>query len=300
MKRVTMILGALLCAMAAPVSAALKVMACEPEWGALLAELAGDKASVYVATTALQDPHQIQARPSLVAAARGAQMVVCTGAELEVGWLPLLLRQAANPAIQPGQPGYFEAAAFVPKLEVPTRLDRADGDVHAAGNPHIQTDPRNIARVADALAQRLATVDAANAVFYQARQKDFGARWAAAMQRWERDAARLRGTPIVVQHKAFPYLEAWLGLVQVAALEPKPGVEPTSNTLSQVLTQLQQRPAKVILRAAYNDGRASEWLNERTRLPIAVLPFTVGGSDAAKDLFGLFDDTVQRLNKALP
>jgi zinc/manganese transport system substrate-binding protein len=300
MKRITMILCALLCAMAAPASAALKVMACEPEWGALLAELAGDKASVYVATTALQDPHQIQARPSLVAAARGAQMVVCTGAELEVGWLPLLLRQAGNPAIQPGQPGYFEAAAFVPKLEVPTRLDRADGDVHAAGNPHIQTDPRNIARVAEALAQRLATVDAENAAFYQARQKDFGARWATAMQRWERDAARLRGTPIVVQHKAFPYLEAWLGLVQVATLEPKPGVEPTSNNLSQVLTQLQQRPAKVILRAAYNDGRASERLNERTRLPIAVLPFTVGGSEAAKDLFSLFDDTVQRLNKALP
>jgi zinc/manganese transport system substrate-binding protein len=280
--------------------AALRVLACEPEWGALVQELAGDKASVYVATTGLQDPHRIQARPSLVAAARNSELLVCTGAELETGWLPLLIRQSGNDAIQPGKPGNFEAAAFVRKLEVPERLDRADGDVHASGNPHIQTDPRNIARVAEALARRLAEVDAANAAFYTARAADFQARWTAAIARWDKDASPLRGTPIVVQHKAFPYLEQWLGLVQVAALEPKPGIDPTSAHLSAVLAGLQARPAKMILRAAYNDGRGAEWLAERTRLPIVVLPFTVGGDEQAKDLFSLFDVTVQRLLKAMP
>jgi zinc/manganese transport system substrate-binding protein len=280
--------------------AALRVLACEPEWGALVQELAGDKASVYVATTGLQDPHRIQARPSLVAAARNSELLVCTGAELETGWLPLLIRQSGNDAIQPGKPGNFEAAAFVRKLEVPERLDRADGDVHASGNPHIQTDPRNIARVAEALARRLAEVDAANAAFYTARAANFQARWTAAIARWDKDASPLRGTPIVVQHKAFPYLEQWLGLVQVAALEPKPGIDPTSAHLSAVLAGLQARPAKMILRAAYNDGRGAEWLAERTRLPIVVLPFTVGGDEQAKDLFSLFDVTVQRLLKAMP
>lgn len=292
---------ALACALAAPAArAALKVLACEPEWGALVQELAGDKASVYTATTGLQDPHHIQARPSLVAAARSADLVVCTGAELEVGWLPVLVRQSGNGAIQPGKPGNFEAAAYVRKLEVPDRLDRADGDVHAAGNPHIQTDPRNILLVAEPLAQRLAELDAANAPTYRARSADFQARWKAAIARWEKDAAPLRGTPIVVQHKAFPYLEQWLGLVQVAALEPKPGVEPTSAHLSAVLAGLQARPAKMIVRAAYNDGRGAEWLAERTKLPIVVLPFTVGGDEQAKDLFSLYDDTVARLLKALP
>src|SRR5207249_1638612 len=142
-------------------SAALKVLACEPEWGALVQELAGDHASVYVATTALQDPHRIQAKPSLIASARSADLVVCTGAELEIGWLPVLLRQSGNAAVQPGQPGNFEAAAYVNKLEVPTRLDRAEGDIHAAGNPHIQTDPRNFVPIAEALAARLATLDRA-------------------------------------------------------------------------------------------------------------------------------------------
>ena len=155
----------------------LKVVACEPEWAALTKELAGDKVSVYTATHALQDPHAIQAKPSLIAAVRNAELLVCTGAELEVGWLPVLLRQAGNAAVQPGRPGHFEAAEQVPMLEVPGRLDRADGDVHAEGNPHIQTDPRNIAKVAQALSQRLTEVDPANAALYRQRQADFQLRW---------------------------------------------------------------------------------------------------------------------------
>jgi zinc/manganese transport system substrate-binding protein len=293
-------LAALLVLACGSASAAVKTLACEPEWGALLQELAGDKVQIYVATTALQDPHHIQARPSLIAAVRGADLLVCTGAELEVGWLPVLLRQSGNPAIQPGQPGYFEAAAYVRKLEVPTRLDRSEGDVHAAGNPHIQTDPRNIGMVATALAQRLAQIDPSNAAFYQAREKDFGARWQTAVQRWTAAAAPLKGLPIVVQHKGFPYLEDWLGLKEIAQLEPKPGVEPTSSHLAEVLELLQRQPAKMIIRAAYNDGRSSEWLAERAKIPAVELPFTVGGSERAKDLFGLFDDTVDRLLKANP
>ena len=276
-------------------NAAIKVLACEPEWGALVQELAGDRASVYVATTALQDPHRIQAKPSLIASARSADLAVCTGAELEIGWLPVLLRQSGNAALQPGQPGNFEAANFVNKLEVPARLDRAEGDVHPAGNPHIQTDPRNFVPIADALSARLAGLDRSNAAFYESRLADFKKRWTAAIERWQTQAAPLRGIPIVIQHKGFPYLEQWLGLVEVATLEPKPGVEPTTGSLTEVLGQLQGKPAKMILRAAYNDGRSSEWLAERTKLPIVVLPFTVGGSDKARDLFGLFDDTIARL-----
>ena len=299
MKRLIPIASTVLLALGMQTARAdIKVLACEPEWGALVKELAGDKASVYVATTGLQDPHRIEVRPSLVAAARNTQLVVCTGAELEVGWLPLLIRQSGNGAIQPGRPGNFEAAAFVRKLEVPERLDRGDGDVHAAGNPHIQTDPRNIALVAEPLARRLAELDPANAAVYQARSADFLARWKAAIQRWDKEAAPLRGVPVVVQHKAFPYLQQWLGLVEVAVLEPKPGVEPTSAHLSAVLAGLQAKPAKMILRAAYNDGRGAEWLADRTKLPVVVLPFTVGGNEQAKDLFSLFDDTIQRLLKA--
>jgi len=299
MKKFISALAALAALAMAPHASALDVFACEPEWGALVQELGGDRVSVYVATNPYQDPHQVQAKPSLLARARRAQLVVCTGAELEIGWMPVVLRQSGNDAVQPDRPGYFEAANYVQRLEVPTVLDRSAGDLHPGGNPHIQTDPRNIARVATALAQRMAEVDAANAALYQSRYRDFAARWNAAIQRWEKQAAPLKGVPIVVHHHGFTYMENWLGLREVAQLEPKPGVEPTSSHLADVLDQMKRQPAKMILRTAYNDARASEWLNERTKIPMVAIADTVGASDKDKDLFGMFDDAIQRLLEAL-
>ena len=282
-------------AFAAPAQAGIKVFACEPEWGALAQELGGALVEVSVATSALQDPHHIQAKPSLIARARSADLVACTGAELEDGWLPLLLQQSGNPKVQPGQPGHFAAADFVRKLGVPAQLDRAQGDVHAAGNPHIQTDPRLVAQVATALAARLRQIDPANAAEYGRREADFAQRWQHALDGWSARAAPLKGLPVVSQHQAFSYLYDWLGMREVAVLEPKPGVEPTVSHLQSVQAALKATPARMVLYAAYQDSRASEWLNKNAGVPVVKLPFTVGGSDAAKDLFGLFDDTVARL-----
>ena len=275
--------------------AALSIFATVPEWGALAQELGGDKVKVYVATTGLQDPHRIEARPSLIARARSADLVVATGAELEIGWLPLVLQQIGK---SPSGPGYFEATSAVPLLDKPARLDRAEGDVHPFGDPHIQTDPRNIARVATALAQRLGELDRANAAFYAQREKDFTARWSAAIAKWEQQAAPLKGVPVVVQHKGFTYLAHWLGLREVASLEPRPGIEPTAAHLAQVLALLEKDPAKMVIRAAYQNDQASLWLAQRAKVKAVTLPFTVGGTPGAKDLFGLFDDTVQRLLQA--
>ncbi len=214
-----------------------------------------------------------------------------------MGWLPLVTQQSGNAKIQPGQLGYFEAASVVPLLGKPTRLDRSEGDVHPYGDPHIQADPRNIARVAEALTERMAQIDASNAGFYRDRLRKFLVRWNAAMAKWQQQAAPLKGVPVIVQHKAFTYLIAWLGLKEVATLEPKPGIEPTTAHLASVLETLQREPAKMVLRAAYQGDRASQWIAERAKIPVVTLPFTVGGDDAAKDLFSFFDDTIARLLK---
>jgi zinc/manganese transport system substrate-binding protein len=277
------------------VHAALNVFACEPEWAALTQQLAGDKASIYTATGPLQDPHQVQARPSLIAKARSALLLVCTGAELEIGWMPLVLRESGNSAIQPGSPGHFEAAKYVSMLEVPTRLDRAEGDVHAAGNPHIQTDARNFLPVAEALSKRLVQIDPANTAYYQQQLAAFDQQWHSAIAKWEKQAAPLKGIPVIVQHRGFPYLNNWLGLKEVAELEPKPGMEPSAAYLGSVLGGLQQHPARMVLRAAYQDGRPSEWISERAHIPAVIVPFSVGGTPQATDLFAMFDDTIQRL-----
>src|SRR5712691_5803965 len=191
--------------LALPATAALNVFACEPEWAALAQELGGDRVSVYSATTALQDPHRIEARPSLIARVRSADLLICSGSELEIGWIPLLLTQSGNPRIQIGSPGYFEASQQVARLEIPKVIDRALGDIHPGGNPHVHTDPRNIARITPFLMERLAQLDAAYAGIYRSRCKSFLGRCQAAIARWEQQAVPLRGVAAGVNHQDFSY-----------------------------------------------------------------------------------------------
>ena len=286
---------ALLSLCALPVSAAIKVLATTPDWAALTTELGGDKVNVYTATSAFQDVHRVDAKPSLVARARSADLVVATGADLEIGWLPVLLQDSGNTKIQPGAPGYFEAAPQVHLLEVPSAVDRAMGDIHPLGNPHVTLDPRNIAAIAKALSARLVLVDSANAAYYAARGEDFQKRWQQAASKWDAEGAALKGVPVVVIHRDQVYLCNWLGMRELAAIEPKPGVPPSAGYLGELVTKLSASPPKMILRSAYNDPRAADWLSQRIHAPVVLLPYTVGGTPEAKDLFGLFDDTLARL-----
>ena len=283
------------CLLTQPALAGIRVFACEPEWAALIEELAGDQANTYTATTAMQDVHHIQARPSLIARLRRADLLICSGAELESGWLPVLLRQASNRKVQPGQPGHFEAAMQVARLDIPAQLDRSQGDVHAGGSPHVHLDPHRLSTIAKALTERLLQIDPEHTAHYQQRAQDFDARWQQAIQSWEQRALPLKGLPVVTHHKAWVYLFDWLGLKEVATLEPKPGLPASAAHLAKLKNQLKKQPATMVIRAAYQDDRASEWLNQHTGTPMVMLPYTVGGTEQAKDLFGLFDDTLDRL-----
>ncbi|PCJ31487.1 MAG: zinc ABC transporter substrate-binding protein [Gammaproteobacteria bacterium] len=288
----------LLLVVSSPAAAKLNVFACEPEWASLSQELGGDNITVFSATTGLQDPHYIQARPSLIAKARQADLLVCTGAELEIGWLPLLQRKAGNTSIQVGANGYFMATDYVSLSDIPASLDRSQGDVHAAGNPHIQTSPVKIMLVARALTQRLQQLDPDNAVAYQQRWLDFEQRWSTAIDRWQQQAQPLKGMAIVVQHNNWTYLSEWLELNKVAVLEAKAGIPPTIKDLNNVLNTLKVSPAKIVINAAYQPSKATDWLSNKTDITKVTLPFTVGGNEQSKDLFSLFDNTLQRLLSA--
>ncbi len=283
-------------ALAAPVAAeALEILACEPEWASLAQEIVGDTAEVAVATTAFQDPHSLQAKPSLIAAARNADLLVCAGADLEIGWLPLLLRRAGNPAIQLGGPGHFLAADHVRRLEIPRVVDRSQGDVHPQGNPHMHLGPRNITRVAEALAERLADLDTANAILYRANLDDFLARWETAVVAWEERAAPLAGMRLVSHHKSFSYLADWLDLDIVATLEPKPGIPPSGAQLARLLEQLTPQPPVGIIRAPFENEKPAAWLSKRLGVPEISLAYTVGGAGQATDLFSLYEHTIDTL-----
>jgi zinc/manganese transport system substrate-binding protein len=280
--------------------AELRVFACEPEWSALAEEIGGDRVEASSATHALQDPHYVEARPSLISQVRKADLVVCSGAQLEIGWLPMLLSKANNPRILPGKDGFLEASSVVRRLDVPDSVDRAQGDMHPQGNPHIQTNPHNIALVAQALGKRLAALEPEHAADYQSRTADFLRRWNEAMTRWEEQARPLAGSRVVCHHKSWVYLEDWLGLREVATLEPVPGIPPTAAHLSALLAELgtDGKGADMIIRSPFQNPKPSDWMQERTGIPAVMLPLTVGGSDRAKDLFSLFDDIIERMLSA--
>lgn len=279
--------------------ASINVFACEPEWGSLVQALGDDRVNIHVATTAFQDPHRIEARPSLIAKMRRADLVVCSGADLEAGWLPLLLRSAGNSNVQPGQPGYFEAAMQVERLDVPTTLDRSQGDVHAQGNPHVHLDPRRLLTIADRLTERLAIIDPENAQRYQQHGTIFKEHLRDAMQRWQAKKEQLRGVRVVVHHKDWSYLLDWLGMEQAAALEPKPGVSPSTGYLAKLLNELKSNPARFIIYTAYQNDRPAKWLSQRANMPAVQLPFTVGGSDQATDLISLINHTLELMVNAV-
>ncbi len=288
------IAGALLGAAAS--AQALTVMTCEPEWAALVRQLA-PAADVRSATHARQDPHHIEARPSLIALARKADLVVCTGASLEEGWLPTLLERSGNPKVQAGMPGLFFATDQVSLIDPRPAAGPFAGDVHAAGNPHLHLDPRRLQQVAAALGKRLEQVAPAGAEGYRAQAARFQADWSARIVQWTQRATPLRGQRVVAQHTTFAYLWRWLGMEQVADLEPKPGVPPTPGHLQAVLAATRDAPPRAVVVSAYQDPRGAQWLTQQLgpRTALLQLPSTVTEEPPADSLAALFDHLLDRL-----
>ena len=277
----------------------LNIFACEPEWAALAEELGGDRVKTSIATNALQDPHYVQARPSLISQVRRADLIVCSGAQLEIGWLPMLLQKGNNRNVLPGSTGFLEASSYVKRLDVMVDSDRSQGDVHPQGNPHIQTNPHNIRLVAEAMAERMTLLDADNSGIYQQRLQNFNLRWNTAITGWEQRGSPLRGKRVIAHHKSWIYLEDWLGLAEVATLEPISGIPPTATHLASLLARFTDtNDADFIIRAPFQSDKPSAWLSERTGIPAVLLPLSVGGSDEASDLFKFFDDIIDRLLNA--
>lgn len=289
----TLRLAALLALFAVmPVHAALNVLACEPEWAALAVEIGGEHVKVTSATTAMQDPHHIQARPSLIAKARRADMIICSGAGLEAGWLPLLLQKSANPKIQPGKSGHFMATDYV---ELLGKVSNDPKNLHAEGNPHVHFDPQRLLAIAAALADLMAQLDKAQIDDYQGNLQAFSDSWNSAIPVWQSELSKISGSSVVVHHDSWVYLLQWAGIQQVATLEPKHGVPPSSSYLAGLLKQLKTQPASMIIRSGYEDKRPSQWLSEKSGLPVVSIPFSVSEYQSKGSLKRWMDKVIQHL-----
>lgn len=274
----------------------LKVFACEPEWAALVRELAPN-AQVMSATHSRQDPHYIEARPSLISALRQADLVVCTGAELEVGWLPMLQQRSGNPRVQEGRPGMFYAADVVDLIDPREKKGLFDGDVHPRGNPHLHLDPYRLLLVAQHLSARLQLLQPDFKGEYQQQLDRFESNWRRHITRWEQKAKPLEGARVVVQHTTYGYLWRWLKMNPIADLEPLPGMPPTPGHLKRLLEQTRSQPPAAVIVSSYQDVRPADWLAQQLGGSVAVLqmPSTVSDDAVAPDLVGLFDHLIERL-----
>jgi len=276
---------------------ALRIFACEPEWAAL-ARVLVPHATLFVATHAGQDPHHIEARPALIAHLRLTDIAVCTGASLESGWLPALQERAGNPRAR----DVFFAADHVPLIDPqPGTIGTPwSGDVHPEGNPHLHADPRNLLLVVRALADRLARERPAEDAAIRARLGAFESRWQQRIAQWERRAAPLRGKRVAAQHATFGYLWRWLGIEQLADLEPRPGMPPTPGHLQRLLTVLRGTPPAAIVVSSYQDPRPGRWLAQQLggTVPLLILPSTVGTEAAEAELADWFEGLLQTLLEA--
>jgi len=274
------------------------VFACEPEWASLANEIGQDLITSYSATSGIQDPHYIRARPSLMSRIRKADLLVCSGAGLESGWLPLLL-QKASANVQTGQTGHLLVAEYVALLDKPERIDRSMGDVHPEGNPHIHLDPNNIEVAAHLVTERLSEIDPEHIDYYRRNLESFLKKWQLSTTKWQDLGNQLRGKSVISHHKSFSYLMSFLKINSIGFIEEKPGISPSSKHLAKLVETAEKQDVLAVIMTPYDPTAPSEWLSEKTGLSTLTLPFTVGGTPKATNLFELMDETLNQLNSVL-
>lgn len=275
------------------------ILACEPEWAALAHALGDDSFDIYSATTHEQDPHHIQARPSLIARARQADILICSGAELEIGWLPVLLRKSGNPAIQPGTPGYFMATDHVRLLDVRGKVDRSEGDVHAAGNPHVHLDPHRMLQVARNFAALLVTRFPEKATLVESRLDLLEEKMQNMLSETQALSQALKGKALVVHHDSWVYLFDWLDLHKRAELEPKPGIPPSSRHMATLLGSISRNSSDLIIYSSYQNPKAAMWMSSKTGVPAIGLPYSIANWQDDDALPGFYRSLLTTLTSAI-
>lgn len=279
--------------------AALRVVTTTQDLAAIAEAMGGEQVAVQSLTLGSRDPHFAAAKPSMIRKVFRADLLLVIGADMEIGWLPPLLQSARNARVQPGAAGYLDLSNVVPLLGKSSGpLSRAMGDVHAKGNPHYWLDPRNGIRMAQAIATRLAELDAAHKDQFQQRFDAFKQTMENNLQTWHTALAHLKGKPFIAYHTSFVYLADVFGFRIVDEVEPKPGIAPSAVSLSALVARIQNDDIGFLIMEPYYERRSARYLTERTGIRVAVLPQSVGAQPDINAYCDLFDAIVAALNDA--
>jgi zinc/manganese transport system substrate-binding protein len=265
----------------------------------LAREVGGARVAVESLSRGIQDPHFVDPNPTLAVKLRRADLLVDVGLDLEIGWLPPLVNQSRNAEIQPGGRRRLTAAGAVAVLETPSGpVDRTQGDLHAAGNPHFLADPRRALEVAKAIAARLAQLDPPGAGAYQAGLAAFSKRLAEAEARWTAELAPSKGRKVVTHHRTFTYFLNWSGLGLAGVLEPKPGVPPPPSHLADMVGVVKREGVKAVVVENYYDPKSGELVARLGGARLVVVPGDVGGVPEAKGYLEYVDALVRLVSQA--
>ncbi|MEX2179377.1 MAG: metal ABC transporter substrate-binding protein [Gemmatimonadaceae bacterium] len=270
-------------ALAEPAAAQLRVVTSTTDLADIAAAVGGARARVRHISEGYQDPHFAEAKPSFVLQLRNADVFAFVGLDLEIGWMPLLLQGARNPKVQAGGSGHLDVSQAIEVLDRATqRVDRSQGDIHAAGNPHYWLDPANGRRIAQLFGRRFSALDPANASEYDRNAKAFEARLNAAERDWQRDLAGIRGKPVVAYHTSWKYLAEYTGMNIVGFMEPKPGVPPSPSHLAGLILQIKRTGAKAIIMEPFYSRRDADFVASKTGAKVVILPPSVNALRDAK------------------
>lgn len=279
--------------------AALNVVTTLPDYAAIARTVGGDKVEVTALAKPTEDPHFVDARPSFVVKLRKADVLIEGGAELEAGWLPPLLQNARNPKIQVGQPGRVVASAGVRLLEVPATLSRAQGDIHATGNPHFGVDPIIAKAIAAHIAQAFAAVDPSNADYYAANENAFESTINAKLQEWGAQLLPYRGQALAAYHDSWVYFAHRFGFVIDTFLEPKPGIPPSPSQLANVIAKIRNEHVRAIIVEPFHNHKIAERVASATGIPVVDFAQYPGAFPDSESYVGLIDALVNHLTTAL-
>ena len=283
----------LLLLLTTPAFAELNIVATLPWIGSAAKEIGKDKINVRILAKPSQDAHFLEAKPSMILAARKADIIMYDGLDLEIGYLPLVIESSKNPKLMPGQIGNFDCSQFITVLEKPTTVDRSMGDVHPLGNPHYHFSPSRVLRVAEGMTRLLADADKANADFYQANYSAFAERVKEKEKEWH--AVPLKGRKYVAYHKYFEYLANGFGFRLIGYLEPKPGIPPSASHIEELIELMKrEKPDAILVTPAYGKDEA-ESLSSKTGVKVIVLPHDVGSLPGTDDLISFWDKIITLL-----
>lgn len=281
-------------------SADLRVVATTPDLGAIAEAIGGDRVSVTSLARGTEDPHFVTPRPSFIRILNRADVLIEGGAELEAGWLPPLLQNARNRDIMPGRKGHVNASRNVRMLDVPTGpIDRSQGDVHLAGNPHFLLDPLNAQVVARTIAERLQALDPEGAEYYAGKLDHFVRQIDEGLSEWKETLAPFEGTQVVTYHDNYAYFARRFGFRVFGSIEPLAGIEPSPRHLSNLVASMRENDVRMVWMEPFRPRRTPSRVAEETGAALVFLPELVGSIEGVDTYIDLIDHNVSALARAL-